>query len=583
MSLYRFLLQIVNKSYIVNRQIVNEQMVNVISILTALLTLMAGIGVFLVACTMMSSNLESAASRRLKRLFSHTGNNKLVGVGIGTLGTAAIQSSGAVTVMVIGFVNVGIMSLTQAATIIYGANIGTTVTAQLVALGLSGSNSLSTTVIFAAFAGIGAFMMLFSKSDAWKKAGGILTGFGMLFVGLSMMANAMDEFAALDSVKLFLASISNPLLLVLLGAIITAIIQSSSVMTSIAITMAVTGLISLDQGIYLTMGSNIGSCVVAIIAGLTSGVAAKRTAMIHLIFNILGVVLFLCAGGLIKLTTGGTYSFGILFERFFHTPQLQLAMFHTVFNVTTMLVALPLTNMLVNIACKLVKEQPAQQTDEPHLYFLDPKMLRTPVVAIRQLKEEIENMSQMALQNYQRAIRDVTTLDDSERDEFNRTERQLNYLNRELVHYALLLSNSQLSRFDHQYLVSTIRTVSDLERIGDYAKNIVEYADSLRQQEVRFSDYAINEIDRMNHLIARLHEATMQAYHKMDMSALGRANQIEDEIDRLTDEMERNHIQRLSLGICKPQAGTEYISLAQNSERVADHLINVAKTIRDLQ
>ena len=331
------------------------------------------------------------------------------------------------------------------------------------------------------------------------------------------------------------------------------------------------------------MGSNIGSCVVAIIAGLTSGVAAKRTAMIHLIFNILGVVLFLCAGGLLKFTTAGTYTFGVLFERIFHAPQLQLAMFHTVFNVTTMLVALPLTNALVNIACKLVKDQPAQQTDEPHLYFLDPQMLRTPVVAIRQLKEEIENMANMAIENYQRAIRDVTTLDDSERDEFNRTERQLNYLNRELVHYALLLSNSQLSEFDHQYLVSTIRTVSDLERIGDYAKNIVEYADSLRQQEIRFSDYALNEIDQMNTLIAQLHEATMQAYHKMDMSALGRANQIEDEIDRLTDEMERNHIQRLSLGICKPQAGTEYISLAQNSERVADHLINVAKTIRDLQ
>ena len=556
---------------------------DIISILTALLTLTAGIGVFLVACTMMSSNLESAASRRLKQLFSHTGNNKLVGVGIGTLGTAAIQSSGAVTVMVIGFVNVGIMSLTQAATIIYGANIGTTVTAQLVALGLSGSNSLSTTVLFAAFAGIGAFMMLFAKNDSWKKTGGILTGFGMLFVGLSMMANAMDEFAALDSVKLFLASISNPLLLVLLGAIITAIIQSSSVMTSIAITMAVTGLISLDQGIYLTMGSNIGSCVVAIIAGLTSGVAAKRTAMIHLIFNILGVVLFLCAALALSLVTAGVWSFGTIFERLFHTPQLQLAMFHTVFNVTTMLVALPLTNALVNLACRIIKDKPAQNTNEPHLYFLDPQMLRTPVVAIRQLKEEIENMANIAIENYQRAIRDVMTLDDSERDEFNRTERQLNYLNRELVHYALLLSNSQLSEFDHQYLVSTIRTVSDLERIGDYAKNIVEYADSLRQQEVRFSDYALNEIDQMNHLIARLHEATMQAYHKMDMSALGRANQIEDEIDRLTDEMERNHIQRLALGICKPQAGTEYISLAQNSERVADHLINVAKTIRDLQ
>ncbi|MBR1878562.1 MAG: Na/Pi cotransporter family protein [Paludibacteraceae bacterium] len=545
---------------------------------------MAGIGVFLVACTMMSSNLESAASRRLKQLFSHTGNNKLIGVGIGTLGTAAIQSSGAVTVMVIGFVNVGIMSLTQAATIIYGANIGTTVTAQLVALGLSGSNSLSTTVLFAAFAGIGAFMMLFAKSDAWKKTGGILTGFGMLFVGLSMMANAMDEFAALDSVKLFLASIRNPLLLVLLGTIITAIIQSSSVMTSIAITMVVTGLIALDQGIYLTMGSNIGSCVVAIIAGMTSGVAAKRTAMIHLLFNVLGVVLFLCVALVLSLVTAGVWSFGTIFERLFPAaPQLQLAMFHTVFNVTTMLVALPLTNALVNLACRIIKDQPVKDNNEPHLYFLDPQMLRTPVVAIRQLKAEVENMAQMAIENYQRSIHDVTTLDNSERELFDRTEEQLNYLNRELVHYALLLSNNQLNRFDHQYLVSTIRTVSDLERIGDYAKNIIEYADSLRQQEVRFSDYALKEIDQMNALISRLYDATMQAYHKMDMEALGLANQIEDEIDQLTDEMERNHIQRLALGICKPQAGTEYISLAQNSERVADHLINVAKTIRDLQ
>ena len=555
-----------------------------ISILTAILTLIAGIGVFLVACTMMSSNLESAASRRLKQLFSHTGNNKLIGVGIGTLGTAAIQSSGAVTVMVIGFVNVGIMSLAQAATIIYGANIGTTVTAQLVALGLSGSNSLSTTVLFAAFAGIGAFMMLFAKNDSWKKTGGILTGFGMLFVGLSMMANAMDEFAALESVKLFLASISNPLLLVLLGTIITAIIQSSSVMTSIAITMVVTGLIALDQGIYLTMGSNIGSCVVAIIAGMTSGVAAKRTAMIHLLFNVLGVVLFLLIAGAMSLFTAGVWSFGTIFEHLFPSaPQLQLAMFHTVFNVTTMLVALPLTNALVNLACRIIKDQQEQKNNEPHLYFLDPQMLRTPVVAIRQLKAEVENMAQMAIENYRRAIRDVTTLDNSERLLFDRTEEQLNYLNRELVHYALLLSNNRLNQFDHQYLVSTIRTVSDLERIGDYAKNIIEYADSLRQHEVRFSDYALKEIDQMNTLISRLYDAAMQAYHKMDMEALGLANQVEDEIDQLTDEMERNHIQRLALGICKPQAGTEYISLAQNSERVADHLINVAKTIRDLQ
>jgi phosphate:Na+ symporter len=258
-------------------------------------------------------------------------------------------------------------------------------------------------------------------------------------------------------------------------------------------------------------------------------------------------------------------------------------MFHTIFNVCTTCVALPLTGVLVSIACRLIKDVPAVKSNEPHLYFLDPQMLRTPVVAIRQLKAEIENMAYLAIQNYQRSIHNVTTLDNSDREEFNRTEEQLNYLNRELVRYALLLSDHQLSTFDHQYLVSTIRTVSDLERIGDYAKNIVEYADSLRQQEVRFSDYALQEIEQMSQLVAQLYEATKQAYHKMDMTSLGRANQIEDEVDRLTDEMERNHIQRLALGICKPQAGTEYISLAQNSERVADHLINVAKTIRDLQ
>ncbi|MBQ9438977.1 MAG: Na/Pi cotransporter family protein [Paludibacteraceae bacterium] len=557
---------------------------NLISILTAILTLIAGIGVFLVACTMMSSNLESAASRRLKQLFTKTGNNKWIGVGIGTLGTAAIQSSGAVTVMVIGFVNVGIMSLAQAATIIYGANIGTTVTAQLVALGLSGSNSISTTLIFAAFAGIGAFIMLFTKNDSWKKTGGILTGFGLLFVGLSMMANAMDEFATLDSVKLFLASIRNPLLLVILGAIITAIIQSSSVMTSIAITMVVTGLISLDQGIYLTMGSNIGSCVVAIIAGFTSGVAAKRTAMIHLLFNVLGVILFLGCALFLRLVTSGTWSFGNIFEYLFPAaPQLQLAMFHTVFNVCTMFVALPLTNGLVKLACRMVKDVPIEQTNEPHLYFLDSKMLRTPVVAIRQLKAEVENMAQLAIENYHRSVHNVTTLDNSNRELFEKTERQLNFLNHELVHYALLLSENQLNSFDHQYLISTIRTVSDLERIGDYAKNIIEYADSLRQQQINFSEYALKEIKQVDQLISALYDATIQAYHKMDMTSLGLANQIEDEVDQLTDEMERNHIQRLALGICKPQAGTEYISLAQNSERVADHLINVAKTIRDLQ
>ena len=553
------------------------------SVIIAILTLTAGIGVFLVACQTMSGNLESAGSRKLRRLFARTGDNKWVGVGIGLAGTAAIQSSGAVTVMVIGFVNVGIMSLTQAATIIYGSNIGTTVTAQLVALGMFGRNSISTTIIFAAFAGIGAFISLFAKSDKWKQTGGILTGFGMLFVGLGMMSSAMEEFAALPEVKTMLAAISNPLLLVVIGALLTAIIQSSSVMTSIAITMVVTGLVNLDQGIYLTMGSNIGSCVVAIIAGMTSGTNAKRTALIHLIFNVMGVVIFLVIGLLLRIFSGGDLSFGIIFGKWFpNAPQMQLAMFHTFFNVCTMLVALPLTNALVMTVCRIIPEKADPQANQLRLKYLDPSMLSTPAVALRQLKTEIENMAEMAITNFHRSIKTVTTMNYDEIDTFRETELQLNFLNKELLRYSVILSGNNLNSYDQRYLNGTIRSVSDLERIGDYAENIVEYADSLKEQEASFSKEAIEEILQMEKLVGELYDEVRVAYHNKDLEALRRANAIEDRIDDLTDEMERNHIRRLNEGTCSPAVGAEYLSLTQNAERVADHLINVGNTIKDL-
>ncbi len=556
---------------------------NITSIIIAILTLTAGIGVFLVACQTMSNNLESAGSRKLRRLFAKTGDNKWVGVGIGLAGTAAIQSSGAVTVMVIGFVNVGIMSLTQAATIIYGSNIGTTVTAQLVALGMFGRNSISTSIIFAAFAGIGAFISLFAKNDKWKQTGGILTGFGMLFVGLSMMSSAMDEFAALPEVKTVLASISNPLLLVVIGALLTAIIQSSSVMTSIAITMVVTGLVSLDQGIYLTMGSNIGSCVVALIAGLTSGVNAKRTALIHLIFNVMGVIIFLLIGFIIRIVSGGGMSFGVLFAKWFpNAPQMQLAMFHTFFNVCTMFVALPLTSALVNTACRLVPEKEDETSGKQRLKYLDPSMLSTPAVALRQLKTEIENMADLAITNFHRSIKVVTTMDYTDIETFRETELQLNFLNRELLRYSVLLSENNLNSYDQRYLNGTIRSVSDLERVGDYAENIVEYADSLKEQEAAFSPEAIDEILQMEKLVSDLYDEVKTAYHKKDLEALRRANVIEDRIDDFTKVMEHNHIHRLTEGTCSPAVGAEYLSLAQNTERVADHLINVGNTIKDL-
>lgn len=556
---------------------------NTIGILIAILTLTAGIGVFLMACHMMSTHLESAGSKRLKQLFARVGENKWTGVGIGTIGTAAIQSSGAVSVMVIGFVNVGIMSLTQAATVIYGANIGTTVTAQLVALGMLGGNGISTTVLFSALAGVGAFILMFAKREAWKHTGGILTGFGILFVGLGMMSTAMNDFAVLDSVKQFLASIKNPILIVFLGALFTAIIQSSSVLTSIVITMVVAGLLSLNQGIYLTMGSNIGSCVVAILAGIASGTNAKRTALIHLFFNVMGVVLFLMLSFMMNIFSNGTWNFGTIFEFLFpRAPQIQLAMFHTVFNVCTTLVALPLTAQLVRFVSRIIPDKvKSSDDDQPHLYFLDETMLGTPVLAIKQLKSEIENMAKLAIENFQRSINIVTTLDFSSRDEFVKTERELNFLNSELLRYVVLLSGRQLNQEDTKFLNSSIRNVSDLERIGDYAENIVEYADGLKSQDASFSGKAIAEIRKMESRIIELYEVISSVYHNFDPEALQLAYKIEDEVDDLTKQMERNHIQRLIDGECTPQVGAEYLSLAQNAERIADHLINVGNAIRE--
>lgn len=554
-----------------------------IAILTAILTLVSGIGIFLIACSMMSSNLEAAGSEKLKKMFAKTSGSRLLGVGIGTVGTAAIQSSGATTVMVIGFVNAGVMTLSQAAAIIYGANIGTTVTGQIVALGVFGSNTVSTTVIFSAFAGVGAFLLSFSKKPSVKTAGGIIAGFGMLFVGLSMMSSSMESFAMLDEVKAFLAGINNAVMLVLVGALLTAIVQSSSVMTSVAIVMVVSGLITLDQGIFLTMGSNIGSCVVALIAGITGGRNAKRTALIHLIFNVSGVIIFLLISLIISICSGGRVSLGTGFETAFPgAPQTQLAMFHTVFNVITVVIVIPLTNILVRLVTRIIpdKSDEVKPDKELKLYHIDENMLSSPPIAVAQLKKEIVGMAHIAMDNFSRSLNIICTLDFSESEKFKASECELNYMNHEIVTFLVKLSEQKLSERDHAYVSGAFHSVSDLERVGDYAENIVEYAEGLRSTGESFSTEAICEIATVEDRIKLLFDHVMKAYIDSDIAELNEAERIEDTVDDLTNEMTASHIRRLGEGVCTPTVGARYISLASNAERVADHFINVAETVK---
>jgi phosphate:Na+ symporter len=447
-----------------------------------------------------------------------------------------------------------------------------------------GGDSISTTVLFSALAGVGAFMSLFSKKDILRKWGGILAGFGMLFVGLDMMSNSMENFARLDAVKEFLAQINNGVLLVIIGAIITAIIQSSSVMTSIAIAMVFTGLITLDQGIFLTMGSNIGSCVVAILASITSGINAKRTAVMHLTFNISGVLFIGTIGLLLSLLSGGNLTLGTFFERAFPgVPQTQLAMFHTFFNVLTVVVMLPLTNQLVKLATHVIKDkkETEEDPDAPRLYFIDDNMLKTPPVAVQQTKNEICNMADIAMRNFNLSLDIICSMDFTNVEKFRVAERELNYLNRAIVDYVVKLSNlPQLNEKDHVFLSTTYRTVRDLERIGDYAENIVEYAASLKSTHEGFSEGAKEEIEKLRLLIHELNLKVMNAYENESLEALGEANLVEEKIDDYTKFMEENHIKRLGEGVCTAYVGAQYLSLSSNAERVADHLLNVGKSIK---
>lgn len=549
-----------------------------VEIAESVLLLMAGVGVFLIACTMMSSNLEALGSKKLKSLFAKTSNNKFVGVGIGTISTAAIQSSGATTVMTIGFVNAGIMTLTQAATVIFGANIGTTITGQIAALGMFSGNFVSTTVIFAAVSCVGAFITTFAKSDKLKKIGGILAGFGMLFIGLKLMSDSMGQFASLYSVQQFFATFKNPFLLVLIGIIITTLVQSSSVITSMVIAMVTTGLITLNQGIYITMGSNIGSCATAILAAITSTRNAKRTSLIHVFFNVIGVAVFMLVGLFMSFAK---VDFGWLFGKMFpNTPQLQMSMFHTIFNVCTVIIVLPFTNLLVKLVMKILPDKPDPKNDELHFKYVETHLLSTPPIAVLQVKNEIIDMAETSNQNFNISCEILRTLDFEKIEQFRKNENKLNFLNKQLNRFIASLLKADLSENDRLYLSTAIKTITDLERIGDYAENITEYADKLKENDCKFSDTAVAEIAELQDIINSLFADVMQTYKESDRKALEIALQTEENIDDITNKMADEHIERLEKGQCSPEAGAHFLSFTSNAERIADHYINVAKTIK---
>lgn len=538
----------------------------------AVLELLGGIGVFLYGMKLMGESLENVAGNKIKVMFSKISDKKLLGVGIGTATTAVIQSSAAVTVMAIGFVNSGLMSLTQATAIVFGANIGTTVTAQIVAFGYSGVESIQLMSIFASAAGIGSLTIMFAKSDKVKKIGAIIAGLGMIFVGLSVMNDAMDIFAAFPQVKDFISGISNPFLLLVFGTIFTALIQSSSAVSGIVITMCAVGFLDFNSSMFIILGSNIGTCITSLIASIGTCTNARRTAIIHLLFNVIGVVLF----SLSSLFVPYAKMFSV-----FPTTQMQVAMLHTFFNVVTVAILFPFMELLVKFVTKIVPDRgDAKLDDGLHLYYVEEHLLRTPPLAVAQLKYEVTHMAELAKKNFDMSMNAVKTTDLSHKDEIYKNETIINFINRELTKFLVKLSHADLAYEDKVMLGTLYHTVSDIERIGDYAENIVEYAIKMEKEEISFSDDAIKETNQLQLTIDKLYRAVIKTFETSSLELIPQVNAFEEEVDKLKEQMGANHIERLDSGVCTPEIGAIYLSLASNAERVADHMTNIAYAVK---
>ncbi|MBQ6477820.1 MAG: Na/Pi cotransporter family protein [Erysipelotrichaceae bacterium] len=542
------------------------------------LHLLAGIGIFLTGCDIMSSNLEAVCSDRLRKLLAKVSNNKIVGVLIGTAATMAIQSSSATTVMTIGFVNAHIISLKQAATIIFGGEIGTTLTGQLVALGMMGNNGIDLNILFSSLAGLGVFITMFTKKDKIKLLGMVMTGLGLLFAGLDVMSGAMSGFSRSPVLKDAIAGIDSSLLLILFGAILTGLIQSSTAMTSISISMVAVGLINISQGIYLTLGANVGTCLTGVLAGMKSDeVNAKRTSLLQLIFNIGGVVLVYLIDVLMKLASGGSLSFGILFENMFPgLPHTQLAMFHTIFNIASVIIVLPLTEMLVNLTKRVIKDEAPKEKKE-HFYFVNENILTTPSIAVEQIRQEIIHMANTAIQNFNISMDMIKTLNFERQSELEENEAELNFLNKELVELIIKLGQTQkLNKKDSRYLSSTYKAIVDLERIGDYAVNLSTYAKNLGED--RFSEAILNEFDVMRNLINRLYLLIIDAYRSDRHKITKQIKDLMDNVFGLSNLMAKIYIKRLNENELTTVSSGEYLKICNDIRLVSEHLINLIDT-----
>ena len=536
--------------------------------LIAILLLLAGSGVFIAGMNMLGDGLEKSAGGGLKRLLGKIGGNRFAGVGIGAGVTAIIQSSAATTVMAIGFVNAGIMTLFQATSIIMGANIGTTITGVIVSL-----KSLGISTYAGTFAFIGV-MMMFVKSDKWKEIGSILCGFGMIFVGLDLMGDAFDDYPVINEFfERVFSSIDFPLLLVVCGLVFTALIQSSSAATGLFITMVGSGALSLDCALFLVLGSNIGTCVTAMLAGMSAGTNAKRTAIIHLLFNVIGTIIFAIIIWIFK-----DYAVRLLQSLLPGNPQMQLAWFHVIFNITTTLILLPFIKQLVAIATKIIPEKSHLDMENRQLKYVDNLLLKTPSVAVMQVKKEVEYMAEQAQENLKKSLESMFNVAGDYAEEIAERERVINFTNKAVTRFLIQLS-PLVDMEEESHVGAYFHVLNDLERIGDHAENFGEIAVEMQEKGLVFSENALEELKEMEDVVLRMFEIAAEAFDDMDSTRLDELAMLENKVDNMKRDLSSKHYARLAEGTCKVEHSPYYTSMVTGLERVADHLVNVGYSI----
>jgi len=552
----------------------------------SIIFLLAALGALLIGFESLSNNVTKLFHKGLKSLFNKTANNNIIGVGIGAATTAIMQSSAATTVMVVGFVNTGLLNLTQATSIIMGANIGTTITAQLASL--SSFDFGSYAIIFAA---VGVFITMFAKKDRTKTLGNAISGFGLLFLGLKCVSLALNmEYNGVqlikESIGVLLSNINGwyaPIVLFLLGIILTALCHSSALITTIIITLSASG-IFIGSGpntfyltnnvLYLILGTNIGTCVTAMISSIGASTNAKRASFIHLLFNTFGALLFI-----ILFIVFPHFMENTLVNWFKDNPAVQIAMFHTGFNVMCTIVFLPFIKIFVKLSEKLIKDK--KSDNEVELRFIDERLIQSPSIATHQVRKELSHIYNISKETLFTALDGFINLNEDTKELVDKNNLILQDANKQIIDYMVKLSTNKLSYDDECSISSFYKTLHDIVRIGEIGDNICKYTKKMIDEELSFKEDIMVELGLFKNKIIELFEITDSVFATKDRLKIKDVDVIEEEIDLMRKTLVEEHYERLAKGECVQNNNGVFVNLVNNLERAADHMTYIAHSVED--